>query len=451
MTDETISRREANAGVTDTTSQTQNAARPAGAASSAPQRSADAGAAPPPAKGEGKQRAAVRTTSGKGRTVAVGPKRRPPEPQRQKMKARTRPRHWLVLLSFFLVVVGPAGYANWYLHEKAADMFASKLAFTIESDDSPILTGFEALLGGGSSGGSADKAEVLYGFIRSQNLVETLDERLDLRAVYNKGGEDWFFQLGPDAPIEDLVDYWQSVAIVSFAGGIVSVEVRAFTPEDAQRIASAVLDESTALINQMSEDAREDALRDARENLEEKEANLTARRRALAELRATDQIISPEIELPQILARIGELEGQLDIERIKLDELLQFAPSGDSRIVSAERRISTLESLIEQERRKLASASGSEQTMSESVGRFETATVDVEIAQAAYTAALASYESARTEARRQSIYLTAHIAPTKAETPAYPEKYFLGGLTTLFLFLGWVVLVMIGYNIKDRR
>lgn len=449
MTEETLSRREATAGVTDTANQTQNVARNAGANPTAPQPGADA--ATPPAKGDGGQRAAVRTTGGKGRTVAVGPKRRPPAPQRQKMKARTRPRHWLVLLSFLLVVVAPATYANWYLHEKAADMYASKLAFTIEADDSPILTGFEALLGGGPSGGSADKAEVLYGFIRSQNLVETLDERLDLRAIYNKGGDDWFFQLGQDAPIEDLVDYWQSVAIVSFAGGIVSVEVRAFTAEDARNIAQAVLDESTALINRMSDDAREDALRDARENLEEKEANLTERRRFLAEFRATDQIINPEIELPSVLARIGELEGQLDVERIKLDELLQFAPSGDSRIVSAERRIATLEGLIEEERRKMASSSAAEQTLSQSVGKFETLTVDVEIAQAAYTAALASYESARTEARRQSIYLTAHIAPTKAETPAYPEKYFLGGLTTLFLFLGWVVLVMIGYNIKDRR
>ena len=108
MTEETIFRREPAAGVTDTSNQTRNPDQSAAAKPSGPQTGADAGVAPPPAKGGGKPRVAVRATGAKGRTVAVSPKRRLPEPQRQKMKARTRPRHWLVLLSFFLLVVGPA-------------------------------------------------------------------------------------------------------------------------------------------------------------------------------------------------------------------------------------------------------------------------------------------------------------------------------------------------------
>ena len=55
------------------------------------------------------------------------------------------------------------------------------------------------------------------------------------------------------------------------------------------------------------------------------------------------------------------------------------------------------------------------------------------------------------EARRKQSYLSDHITPTLAETAAYPERYILGGLVLVVLFLVWVVLAMIGYNIKDRR
>ena len=43
--------------------------------------------------------------------------------------------------------------------------------------------------------------------------------------------------------------------------GIIHVRANAFTPEDATAIASAILAESSALINRLSDQAREDAVR----------------------------------------------------------------------------------------------------------------------------------------------------------------------------------------------
>lgn len=369
----------------------------------------------------------------------------------QRIRARFRRRHFLLLASFILLVAGPAIYANWYLHNKAADQFASNLAFTIQSDDGAAVSVLDTFLGaGGAAGSSADDTEVLYGFIRSQNLVEKLQADLDLRSIYNKPQEDWFFRLGDDPSIEALVDYWETMCLVSYSNGIVEVEVRAFDPDDAQRIAQAVLAESTAQINRMSLEARQDALKDAEDRLAEKEIGWRDAQVAVDQFRAEAQRVDPSAEAGMALQRMGDLEAQLDKERIRLDELLEYAPPGDSRIAVAQRRIETLEGLISDERAKYASTGGGD-TLSQSVGRYEALKVESEIARTAYQAALASYETARIEARRKQRYLSTFVAPTKSEAPQYPERYFLGGLVVVFLLLGWSILVMLGYNVRDRR
>jgi capsular polysaccharide transport system permease protein len=38
-----------------------------------------------------------------------------------------------------------------------------------------------------------------------------------------------------------------------------------------------------------------------------------------------------------------------------------------------------------------------------------------------------------------------------AETPLYPRRALLSGLTGLFLLLGWGVLMLVWYNVRDNR
>ena len=85
------------------------------------------------------------------------------------------------------------------------------------------------------------------------------------------------------------------------------------------------------------------------------------------------------------------------------------------------------------------------------IGDYEELLVDLEFANSAYTQTLAGLISARAEARRQSSYLTPHIQPTLAERPLYPRRALIGGLVGLFLLLGWGILMLLYYNVRDNR
>lgn len=380
-----------------------------------------------------------------GGPMRLGPVGRMAPPQT--IQARPRRRHGLLILSFVLLVLAPAIFVNWYLHARAVDQYASSLAFTIQSDKNVSGSVFETLLGGGTA---ADDAEVLYGFIQSQNLVERLEDRLGLRARFNKPEGDWWFRLGEDPSIEHLVDYWERMVLVAFDAGIVEVEVRAFAPEDAQEIARAVLEESTSQINRMSAEAREDAVRDARGSLDDAVTRLKAVRRQIAEMRARDQSVNPNLDVQALMTRIAALEADRTREQLRLEQLQEFATESDSRVIRARRSIDSLSALIAAERDALAGG-GEGGSLSSTVGEFEELNVDRELAQEAYAAALESFEVAKREAQRKQRYLSAHIEPTFSQSPQYPERYILGGLAVAFLFMAWVVLVMISYNIRDRR
>ncbi|MBP9184609.1 MAG: capsule biosynthesis protein, partial [Fuscovulum sp.] len=85
------------------------------------------------------------------------------------------------------------------------------------------------------------------------------------------------------------------------------------------------------------------------------------------------------------------------------------------------------------------------------VAEFEQLTVDREFAEASYQAARAAYDTAQAEARRQSRYLAAHVLPTLAESPRYPERGTLLAVLGGFLLMAWAIAVLIFYSVRDRR
>lgn len=370
--------------------------------------------------------------------------------------AQARPRHWGLALSFLLLVVIPTAIAAIYLYSRAADQYASTVGFSVRKEEfsSPI-----DLLGGVADFGSTGSSDtdILYEYIQSQELVQNIDDRLDLRTMYSKPDGDPVFSLSGDESVEDLVDYWRRMTRVTYdAGtGLIELRVLAFDPQDAQAIATAIFEESTTLINGLSAIAREDATRYAREELDQAVERLKAARENMTAFRSRTQIVDPSADIQGQMGLLNTLQTQLAEALIETDLLRENTRSGDIRITQNERRIAVIRERIADERRKLgvggAVDSGEAENYATLISDFERLSVDREFAEQTYTAALAALDVARAEARRQSRYLAAYIRPTLAETSQYPARLTLLGLGSLFLLLGWSIGVLIYYSVRDRR
>ena len=378
-----------------------------------------------------------------------------PQPSARQTATRPRPRHYAALFGFALLVLLPLAIVAGYLYTRAADQYHSEVAFSIRSEDPGAATA--GILGALTqvSGGSASDSDILFEFILSQRMVESVEADLDLRRIYNLPEGDPVFTLGEDATIEDLISYWGRMIDMRYEAstGIINLRANAFTPDDAQAIAAAILTESSDLVNRLSEQSRSDAIRYATEDLGEAEARLTADRMRLADFRRENRIVDPSADVAGQMGLVNALSGELAQALVERDMLLSYAADGDQRVVQANRRIEAITERIEEERADLgiAGVAGAGGNLPEIIGAYEELLVDLEFSNTAYTQALGNLAVARAEARRQSRYLAAHVEPTRAERALYPRRATLMGMTGLFLLLGWSVLMLIWYNIRDNR
>jgi len=180
-------------------------------------------------------------------------------------------RRRLLHLSFLLFVLLPIGVNAWFWLHEAADRFVAETGFAVrsmESGGAPDMIG--SLTGLASAGSTNSDSYIVLDFLESRDLVMRIDARLDLRAIYAREGADPIFRLDPGVSMERLTEYWADriLPVYDPASGIITVQVEAFTPEDAKNVADAVLAEAAALVNRLSEEARNDAVRSAKAEAE---------------------------------------------------------------------------------------------------------------------------------------------------------------------------------------
>ncbi|RKF13478.1 capsule biosynthesis protein [Roseovarius spongiae] len=365
-------------------------------------------------------------------------------------------RHRFVLFSFVLMVLMPVYTVGWYLWTRAADQYASHLGFSVRAEESgPAIE----LLGGVTSlsGSSSSDTDILFAYLTSQKLVRLMDERVDLRAIWADptGGRDPVFAFDPAGTIEDLQAHWaRKVRLVYDTGaGMIDLRILAFTSRDATRIARALEAACSAMINDLSAAAREDAIGYARAELNGAVARLKAARGALTAYRNRNQMVDPRMDTAGRMGLVTTLQQQLAEALIDLDLLRESTRASDPRVVQATRRVALIEQRIAAERQTLGLGAEGDtgSAFAALVGEYESLIVDREFAETAYTAALAAYDAAQAEAQRQSRYLAVHIEPTRAETAEYPERLRLLALSAVFAFLLWAIAVLIYYSLRDRR
>ncbi|MGJ8547350.1 MAG: sugar transporter [Sulfitobacter sp.] len=370
--------------------------------------------------------------------------------------AKMRKRHFGILASLMLIVILPLIVVGWYLAVRAVDQYASTVGFTVRSEDGTSL-GLSTMLAAIGGGSTQTDTDILYEFMQSQVLVDNIQDRFDLRAHYSvPHDQDPFYTLPPDASPEDLLSYWSRIVTVSYdqASKLIELQVRAFSPEVAQAIATAILEDSQELINELNSQARADTLRYAEQDLEEARQRLRNSREALIRFRTRTQIVDPETDLQGRLGVVNSLQQKLADAYIEQDLLRGQTSTSDPRYVQVRRTIDVIRARISEERASVASGDVSslgEEAYPELLAEYEGLQADRQFAEETYRAALVSYDVSNANASRQSRYLATYIQPTLPRTAEYPKRWTTFGLAALFMMLAWSIAVLIYYSIRDSK
>ncbi|MGR3781409.1 MAG: hypothetical protein ACU0DT_09145 [Albimonas sp.] len=378
---------------------------------------------------------------------------------RRARRRRIWSRIWL-WLSFIVMVAAPSGVAGWYLNMVAADQYASQVSFAVRSLEGGIPSPLTEIFGG-SADSTAGDSEMLFEYLQSQPLVERVQDDVDLIEIYNRPEGDWLFSMGTDRTIEEMVDYWNRAVTVSYdtGSGIIYVESRAFRARDAQQVAASVLEASYDLINSLSTGARQDAVQYAQADLVEAEERIRRTRLALQEFRSDQGTADISSDITQQMALISQLRSARSEAQAEFDSRKDLLGANSPTLSALSRRIASLDAQIAAEEARIAAEPGVGQTptpgarptLAEAAGEQERLQVELELATNMYTAAQASLEAAKAEARRTQRYLATHIAPTLAQEAEYPRRIVWTLAVFVGLLLTWSIALLIVGSIRDRN
>jgi capsular polysaccharide transport system permease protein len=375
---------------------------------------------------------------------------------------KLKPRHIVIACGFLAVVALPSTLTSLYMAFVAADQYHSSASFSVRSIDSAQPSDILGIFTQASSGSTLSDSYVLLDFIRSERMVQAIDEAFGIDSVFAPRGMDYFYGISRRLPVEDKLSYWRRMVSVNFdhTSGIMVLEVKAFTPEDSQKIASFIIAQSERLINDLSLSARSEVLKVAQSEVRTAEDRLSNARIALRVYRDSSQEADPVEGAKLATQLVAGLEQQLVQFKTELSTALRQMGEDTPRVRVMRSQIASLEKQIDQEKQRFGSgtvekqgrnASGGQQGVAGRILQFETLETDREFAERAYTSALGGLEKARIEASAKQRYLAVFIKPTLSELAQYPSRVWNSILVLLGTLMVWGVAVMGYYNIRDRN
>lgn len=368
--------------------------------------------------------------------------------------AAAQRRHWGLLIWFCCVVVLPVCLTAGYLFTRAADQYGSVVGFTVRSEtNNTAVDVFGGLSSTFSGGSSTQETDILFEFVTSQEMVAIIEAELGISQMYARHLErDPLLSYDPSGSIEDLTRFWRRMTTISYDSnaGLMEITARAFTADEANAIAQAILSASDTRINELSAKARSDATRFALSDLADAEERLRLAREELTAFRLLNQIVDPSADIQSQVGLLGTLQTQLAEALIEADLLAQSLRENDPRLEQLRARIAVIEARINAERQKFG-ASDDGESYARTVSEYERLSAELLFAEQAHAAARTAAEAAKAEAQRQSFYLATYIRPTLAETPEYPRRWTILSLVGAFAFLFWAIGSLVYYSVRDRR
>lgn len=329
-----------------------------------------------------------------------------------------------IVLVTILYLIVPNILSIIYFGYLASDQYQTEARFTVRSSTPAIGNDQIAKLTGIPKAKIVQDTQMVTNYIESRDMLELLEEEVNLRAVYSDSAIDIWARLPEDATIEDRLDYWQNMVSTEInpKSGIVTVTVRAFTPETSYRILDKVVTSSEIMVNRVNDRMWSDITATTQTNLDAATVQLRKAREELQAARNRSGVLTVEGSSLILSNLISAVEG----ERLKLQQRY------DSQIVSVSknapqmrvllRDIRSKEDQVAQLRAQLAGEAAKDANLADVQLDFSQLQLVESLAVQQFSSSLKAFEQVQFTSRQQLLYLDTFLKPRPPEEAEYPRR-----------------------------
>jgi len=272
---------------------------------------------------------------------------------------------------------------------------------------------------------------ITYAYILSRPMVETIEKQLPIRQWYSRDSIDYLSRFDAEKPVEKFLKYWkQRVDLeVESSSGILGLTVEAFDPDESLAITKAVLKEAERTVNELSANARNDALTESNRELKLAEERLKNVSLAVRDLRNREGVLDAQKSNEANLKVVSELRSTRINLAVQLALSQRDLGPESRRIIDYKQQIRDLdENIARIEKASATQDPEQKRVLSEALTRFESLETERKNAAKYYESVLAAHERARIVAARQVEFFSPIVQPVRAESSTQPRRILMSCL-----------------------
>jgi capsular polysaccharide transport system permease protein len=351
----------------------------------------------------------------------------------------------------WLTVIIPTILACIYFGLIASDVYISESRFVVRSPQRQSQTGLSAFLQGTGFSRSQDDTYSVHDFVLSRDALKELDEKISIRKLYSSKDADVinrFPGLDWDDSFESFYRYYKKRVGVDYdtVSSITTLNVRAFTAEDAKRINDLLLNMGERLVNTLNERSRQDLIKFATQEVTIAEDKAKAAALALSSFRTSQSVFDPDKQSAIQLQGVAKLQEELLATEAQLNQIKRVSPN-NPQVASLTNRVATLRNTIATETSKIA---GGGTSLTSKSANFERLVLEKGFADKQLASALTSLETARSEAERKQLYLERLVQPNLPDKALEPRRVRSIFMVFVIGLMAWGVVSLLVASVKEH-
>ncbi len=234
------------------------------------------------------------------------------------------------------------------------------------------------------------------------------------------------------------------------ASGLVAVEVRAFTREDAVNLASAIRRSSEALVNRMQDRPRGDLAARSEAELETAREQATAARAEVARYRNSQASVDPLDTARSLIDNVTELKNELIALDVELASAKASMGPNAPNVPNIQARRDSVQEQIRSLERRITSVDAVDRTAAGLLVDYDKLEIERALAEKQVAVAERILDQARAEANRRQVYIDVIEGPTLPQSALFPARALsLAEITVMALSL-WCLAVLTIAGIRDH-
>lgn len=342
--------------------------------------------------------------------------------------------------------------AGIYYSSYASDQYISESRYIIQGSKQANTDVLGMVTGLTGMSASTTESLAVQNYTESHDFLGRIQQNIDLRQHYGSTEHDWWARISREATQEELLKYWSNnIVNISYDGasGISKLEVTAFTPEVAQQVSKLILRINERFINNLSSEARMDALKFAQDEVITSEAKLVSLRSKITSFNEEEQVISAEQSAQAEQGIVATLNAKIATKEAEFKNLSAFMQSDSMKVKSLKNEIESLKRQITAQQAKWGSRT-SGKTVTRLVLDTEQLSSELAFAEKLYLTALSSLKQAQIESSQKQKYLEIIVPPHLADESLEPDRIYSTLSMFVASFMLWGIFALIITAIKDN-